>query len=68
MIFFTIKKNYDITYDQIIDMQMIHNSLYGNSISIKANGERYGIMVKGNAEEAFQLIRKRINEVQHRNL
>lgn len=63
VILFTIKKNYDIKYDQIENLQIVRNSLFGDSISVKAQGERYGILVRDKADEAYRIIMQRIGEM-----
>lgn len=55
---FTVKRQFEIDYRRITDIQMISNPLIGNVIYVKANGERYGLLVSDNADKAYGLIKK----------
>lgn len=55
---FTVKRQFEIDYRRITDIQMISNPLIGDVIYVKANGERYGLLVSDNADKAYGLIKK----------
>lgn len=60
MLFFTVKKEYEIEYHQIEDIQVVKNPLFGDSIVIKASGNRYGLLIAENVNQAADIIKQRI--------
>ena len=55
---FTVKRQFEIDYRKITDIQLINNPLIGDVISVKAGGDRYGLLVQDNVDKAYGLIRK----------
>lgn len=62
ILFFNIKKDYNIEYHQIEDVQVVKNPLYGDTIAIKALGNGYGLMIAENIDQAVALIKQRMHE------
>lgn len=59
---FTLKKGYDIEYSEIEHIQIVRNPMYGDSISIRAHGERYGLILEEDADRVLEIIMSRMGK------
>lgn len=62
LFFFTLRKEYDIEYSEIERIQIVRNPMYGDSISIKVHGERYGLILEENADRVLEIITSRMEK------
>jgi len=55
-----LKKEYDLEYSEIEKVQLNRNQIYGDTVTVWAHGERYGLLVDKNADELVRLIKQRM--------
>lgn len=60
LLFINVKKEYDLEYLEIEKVRLNRNQLYGDTITVWANGERYGLLVDKNADKLVTIIKQRM--------
>lgn len=58
LVLFNLKKEYDLKYSEIEKVQLNHNQMYGDTITVWAHGERYGLMIEKDANRALEMIQR----------
>lgn len=58
---FNMKKECDLKYSEIEKVQLNHNQMYGDTITVWSHWERYGLMVERDAERAVEMIQRGMN-------
>lgn len=60
---FNLKKEYDLKYSEIEKVQLNHNQMYGDTITVWSHWERYGLMVEKDANRAVEMIQRGMEEI-----
>lgn len=55
-----LKKEYELEYSEIENVQLNRNPLYGDTIIVSARGERYGLFVEKDADRVARVIKQRM--------